>query len=101
MQQAAVEGQADGGIVAVDALQVGDDVEGEHGKGERQLDDVGAHHQERGQPLRRFAGDLDHVEDERGEVEADIGGFPPVRFVPRASASRLQVASQSPPHGEE
>jgi hypothetical protein len=77
-QQAAVERQADGGVVAVHLLQVGDDVEGEHGEGEGELDDVGADHHEGRQPLGSLASDFEDVEDERDEVEADVGGFPAV-----------------------
>ena len=57
-------------------LQVGDDVEGEHGKREGELDDVGADHGEGGQALGGVAGDLEDVEDQGDEVEADVGGFP-------------------------
>ena len=78
-EEAAVEGQADGRVVTVNVVEVGDDVEGEHGKGEGQFDDVRADHDERGQTLRGHAGNFDDVEDERREVEAHVGGFPAER----------------------
>jgi len=55
---------------------MGDNIKTEDGEGEGELDNVGAEHKEGCQAFGCVARDFQEGEDQRDEVETDVGCFP-------------------------
>lgn len=79
-QESTINGKADDGVVLVAALDVNNDVESECAKGASQLHDVGAEHQEGRQAFGHRLGDLDDVDHQSYQGEADVCAFPAMKM---------------------